>query len=92
MEGVHIWHDDRITLKFSDRRYNLGVKGHGQIYLKSVEWLITLTLFIFYEGVCPFFGTIIVYGVQMTTKVQDCQYDIAVKGKGKKYLNLGDGL
>ena len=29
------------------------------------------------------FGTLIAYGVKMTTKVQDCQYDIAVKGKGK---------
>ena len=60
MEGVHIWHDDRITLKFSDRRYNLGVKGRGQIYLKSVEWLITLTPLIFNEGVCPFLEQLLI--------------------------------
>ena len=41
----------------------------------------------FYDGVCSFstmianFCTIIAYGVLMTTKVQDCQYDLGVNGQ-----------
>ena len=36
MEGVHIWHTDNVcmTMKFSDQRYDIVVKGQGQMYLK----------------------------------------------------------
>ena len=32
-----------ITTKVPDHQYDLGIKGQGQIYLKSILQLVTLT-------------------------------------------------
>ena len=43
-----IAYGEKITAKVSDDRYDLGVKGEGQINLKSILWLVigsTLTIF-----------------------------------------------
>ena len=48
-ESVHIWHnnfiDVPITIKISEYGYALGVKGQGQLFLKSVLILETRELF-----------------------------------------------
>ena len=59
-ESVHIWHnnfiDVPITIKISEYGYALGVKGQGQLFLKSVLMLETRELFFhFFEEGCSNF-------------------------------------
>ena len=48
--GTLIAYGVLITMKDSDRRYDLGVKGQGQIYLRSVLWLVTPFPLSYYDG------------------------------------------
>ena len=44
--AVGVW----ITMKVSDHLYEIGVKGQGEIYLKSVLWLLMRTSISFVDG------------------------------------------
>ena len=37
----------QMATNVSDRHYDIGVKGQGQIYLKSVLWLLTNLSYIY---------------------------------------------
>ena len=61
--------------------FQIVVKGQGQIFIIAFNcsWYILFVR----SGVI--FGTIIVYGVYMTTKFSDCQYDLEIKDQSIIY-------
>ena len=79
----------RITTKVSDQRYDLKVKGQGQIYLKMRLTARNMIFsFSFWRRVF-IFGTMIGYVVYMTRKFSENRYDIEVKGQCHIYLKSG---
>ena len=69
-----------ITMKVADPGYNLGVKGQGHIYIKSVLQVNVNLSYIFGWRVF-IFGTTVVYGVS------GHGHKFEVKGQGQIYLN-----
>ena len=70
--GVHCTGD-------KNHQNDIGVKGQGQIYLKSVWRLITGTPLSSFDGVF-LFSKMVAFKVWTTTRVAHHQYDFGVKG------------
>ena len=76
MEGVHIWHSDCLwcvdDYKCSHYKYDLGVKGQGQINLNSVLSLVMPTPLPVYNEMCSYLAQQLL-NVSMITKVSNHQ-------------------
>ena len=78
-------------MKASDHRYDLGVKGQCQIYLKSVLNVYNANSSFISRSREFILNTLITYGVEMTTKVSDRCYDLGSKSQCQIYFIFSYG-
>ena len=63
-----------MTTRVSDHQYDIKVKGQGQIYLKSILWLVTRTPTCI--SMFDSWYTVYEYDVQITMKGRNHRYDL----------------